>query len=168
MEIKLIGYLLLLLCPTAAGFMLSRDTGEELARLEGAIRMAEHIKYEINRRMSTQEEIFARFDNESLEKCGFLPFARACRVENEKSVLTAALEHCGKLLPSFPSAEQALRDFGETLGTLPRAAQEQSCDACISRLSELYAAEKEKSIGKIKLYRSMGMLIGFAAVLLFL
>lgn len=138
-----------------------------MARVEGLISLVEYVKYEISCRMSAQEDIFARFENAALEKCGFLPLLRSCRVEDEKSALFSALEKHGNLT-SFSEILRVISDFAETLGTLPRAAQEESCDVCARRLGELYAAEKQKAVGQIKLCRSMGVLVGFTAVLLFL
>ena len=166
MQAKILGYILIALAPALCGRLMSQGISEEIKRLEGIIELIRHIKYEICVRMSAQEEIFARFENEALRKCGFLEVLQSCRVDGEKSVLASAMEMCPHFLKSDAMCRRLICDFAETLGTLERRVQEEKCDFYISRLTEIYNEKKEKSAAEIKLCRSMGALAGVAAVLI--
>ena len=166
MQLKILGYILIALCPAVCGRLMSRGIIEEIKRLEGIIELIRHIKYEICVRMSMQEDIFAQFENESLRKCGFLDALHTCRIDGEKSVLFSAMEMCPHFLKSDAACRRLICDFAETLGTLERGIQEEKCDFYISRLSEIYSEKKEKSVAEIKLCRSMGALAGVCAVLI--
>jgi len=168
MEFRILGYILIALCPAAAGWLMSLSVNEEVRRLEGIIELISFIKYEICERMSTQQEAFSRFEHPALSKCGFISVLRSSRVEGNKSVLTSALESYGKLFLSFDECERIVRDFAESLGKLPKSVQAQKCDGVYKRLSEMYERKREKTAVEAKLYRSMGTLAGAFAVLLLL
>ncbi len=166
MQLKILGYILVALCPAVCGRLMAHGISEEMKGLEGMIELMRHIKYEICVRMSMQEEVFAHFENESLRKCGFLEALHTCRIDGEKSVLYSAMEMCPNFLKSDRVCRRLICDFAETLGTLERGVQEEKCDFYISRLTEIYNEKKEKSVAEIKLCRSMGALAGVCAVLI--
>lgn len=168
MEIRIIGYILIALCPAAWGWVISLGLKEELERLEGMIELVERVKYGICERMCTQEELFVGFENSALSKCGFAGELARSRVEGEKSALMCALERFGTLFPTLTECERIIYDFADSLGKLHRSAQAQRCDAVKNRLEEIYVRAREKCAVKMKLYRSMGTLMGVTAVLLLL
>ena len=148
--------------------MMGQRMNENLNRLEGIIRLLEHIKYEIGELMTPQNEIFIRFGNEALEKCGFLEILKKCRADGEGSLLEKALDVYGKPFLDDQRCDMMLRDFASSLGKLSREAQVERCTAYITRFGEIYAAKNGKTAGDVKLCRSMGILIGAASVIILL
>lgn len=168
MQMRIIGYILIIVCPAACGWLMSMRVREELRRLEGIIELIRHIKYEICRRFCPQEEIFERFENTALTKCGFVEILKKSRVEGEKSALTSALDTYGKLFPADAACERAVRDFAESLGKVSFAVQSERCDFYILHLEHICSQKHARAGADIKLCRSMGALVGVVTALLLL
>lgn len=164
---RLVGYAVIFLCPAAAGMLMGKRAEEQVRRLESVILMIQHIRYEIEERMTPHNGLFERFENKTLERCGFLGILKKCRADGEKSVLSKAIEIYGDLF-LYESCNTMLCDFAESLGKLSQSAQLERCDSYRERFNSVYAEKSEKLQGEKKLCRSMGILCGAAAVLILL
>ena len=165
---RFLGYAIIFMCPAAAGIIMGRRTEETVKRLESIILLIEHIKYEIGERMTPQNELFARFENKTLEKCGFLEVLKKCRADGERSVLETALDMYGELFPGNDRCNMLLRDFSASLGKIPHTLQTERCTNYSERFGAIYTEISKKAVSEAKLYRSMGILCGVAAVLVLL
>ena len=164
---RLLGYAVIFLCPAAVGMLMGRRAESETRKLEAVILMIEHIRYEIGERMTPQNELFKRFENTALEKCGFLGVLKKCRADGEKSVLSKALEIYGDLFTE-KRCNMMLEDFSESLGRLSQSAQLERCGRYCERFNSEYIEKSAKIQSEKKLCRSMGILCGAAAVLILL
>ena len=163
MQILLVGYMLIILCPAAAGFLLSHTVKERLKRVEGAIELVRHCRYKVCDRLCPQNEIFMDFDNSALERCGFVTLLRSLDVSGGP-ILYRALKSCPDIWDK--KTYTVLNDFARTLGNLNGRSQAESCDHCISALCLIYEKMNSTSEADMKLYRSMGMLTGVMTALL--
>lgn len=168
LSLRLLGYAVIFLCPAVVGIFIGKRTEETVQRLEGVILLIEHIKYEIGERMTPQNELFVRFGNSALERCGFLETLKKCRSDGEKSALANALEMYGDLFFDDKRCNMMLSDFAESLGKLPCGVQMARCESYLERFGSIYAEKSVKAQSDIKLCRSMGILCGAAAVLMVL
>lgn len=147
---------------------MSAKMKNQLKCLDGTIQLIRHAKYRICHQMCPQNEVFKDFENEALEKCGFLDILKNSHVVNEKSVLSCALESYGSLFDTLPECHKLIKDFADTLGSVSSQVQEEKCDFYISCLNEIYTKQSKVASDNSKLYRSMGLLVGITVAILLL
>mgnify|MGYP001015495218 FL=1 len=163
---KLLGLLLVSLCPVYIGISFSLNAKKELLELEGFIALIRHIRYRISFSLAKQGEIFSSFSIPALERNGFFPLLRSLPAGGGDSMLTRALQAGNSFLSIDKETGKTLLSFGESLGKVSLDKQIADCDACLSRLEDI-AAEKRKALpAKQKLCRSLGILIGGCALLI--
>lgn len=135
---KLFGACLLVLCAWAAGFAAAKTEGEKLRAVDALYGFLGRLERGISGTRTPLKEIFARDNDEYLEKTGFLPALRSAG-ENVPSVWENALSK----LPLEPGDLAGAAAFGRDLGALPLADQ---CAAARSLREQL--AESRDSLAK--------------------
>ena len=164
---KIIGIIPVAAAPFCAGLVLSLSAVNSPRELEGFISLVAFYRYRMNSYLSRQAEIFAQFENEALEKCGFLAALRNTELSGEQSILSSALEKHGRLLSIDRTSMECLREFADSLGKLGLAEQTERCRFCEEELKRAAAACRTQAMQKSKLYRTLGAAAGlFFAILL--
>lgn len=151
---------------TCTGFYLSSSMKRRIDRLETEKRLTEEMSTVIRYRSLTLREIISQLAESPfykelgfigcIEKSDrFIPFARAWEEGIEKD-------------PELSPAERdILRRMGRELGTTDTEGQLAALGAYCRELEELAADEKEKYSTKGRMYRSLGVLFGAMAGILF-
>ncbi len=160
---KTIGLMILFFVPTATGFIKSQSYIESRNILRGFISLVNFIKREITSYLTPQQEIYKKFYDKSLEKSTFLSALR--KSDGDNPFALALGESKNKLLLSEDTFE-LLYEFGISFGTLSEKEEVTRCEKLILELEEIYKAQKEETIEKTRLCRTVGCMTGIALVLL--
>ncbi len=163
---KMIGLILLALVPTVIGFYRGEELRKILKIQMGFLQFFREIEQQISLFSREQQEIFANFQNKSLEDIGFLSHLRE---EVRK-------EPCGaihRVIHAFPLEKyfgETQRDYiylvCERFGMLSREAQLQDLSKLILLLSKEEDTAKEITDGKIRIARTVGMTAGLGLIIL--
>ncbi len=161
------GLVLIFFSPCFAGFCLSHSVLSSIRELEGYIKLVKTTENEITSYMTKQEDIFATFNDEFLEKCGFLPLLRSSPID-ESSALEHALAAFEKntLIPK--ESFRALAELGAVLGKTTSEKQKEACLQCLRVLERVHGEIKNDAAKRAKVYRILGLASGAAAVILFI
>ncbi|MBE6551309.1 MAG: hypothetical protein E7665_04155 [Ruminococcaceae bacterium] len=161
------GLALIFFSPFSASLYLSRSVLSGVCELEGYIKLIKATENEITSYMTKQGDIFASFKDEYLEKCGFLPLLRSSPID-ECSALEHALEEFDKntLIPK--DCFDALVRFAEVLGKTSVQKQKEACSQCLYVLEKIHSEIKPDALKKAKVYKTIGLAAGAAAVILFI
>ena len=159
--LKWMGAILLLAACVTAGFAESRKLSVRVERLEGFLKFLSAAEAEIRYTASPVERILAR-------QGGGLDFQPGCLRAMEQGMnFQQAWEACAGM--GWNKTDAALlRDFGQGFGATDLEGQLAHC-GLYERLAgeRLEEARRERDV-KSKLYRTLGVSGGIAAVLLFL
>lgn len=162
---KILGLILIFAAPSTLGFLMSAKVKEELDQIGAFIDLIGYIKYEISLFLTKQDEIFEKFSNDTLEKCGFLEKLRSSPLDGEHSMLYRALCERDDTLLLDEETLKILKGFAENFGRLALDEQVEKCDTYIKILREIYNSKKADVISKVKLYRNVGLISGMGLVL---
>ena len=165
---KAIGMVFIFLTCTGAGIIKSFEYSNAENELYAFISFIRYIKREVTIYLTRQQEIFDRFENELLEKNGFLPLLRSKEITDEKSSLYHALKEFENRLCINKESQRVIFEFSESFGRMSGKEQEEKCNVTINYLEEIYRKEKENNASRVKLCRYVGCMVGVGAVLLFL
>lgn len=143
------------------GFLFSRVQNERQARLECFLQLFRFIETEISCYQTPLADIYARFEGEALDKCGFLSCLR------EKG-MAEALVLCRASLTLSDEEYALLADFAGELGKSYRDEQLRGCEY-YRRLLEKYCDEGRRALpARLKLCRSLSLSGGLLAVIILL
>lgn len=163
---KTVGVLLIFVCCTSGGFILSLREKDKLNECEAFLRLFMHIKNRIGFFLAPTKSIFEEYEDETLEENGFLPILRRERAGAYQSNWDAALDGCRFCGDS--ETKNIIREFGEAVGKSNRDMQIVSFDYGIKLLGEKAEQIRASLPKKTRLYRAMGFAIGAAAAILLL
>ena len=160
---KILGLILIFASSTAQGFIRASAHTDALKRLRGLIDLLYFIKREISSYLTPQGEIFEKFRNRDLEKCGFL---EALRGADSLNPLYQALGSRGDTLLIKREAFDTLLSFSKELGCFSPEEECARCDRAIAELEDILKIQKEETAEKTRLCRTVGAMVGMGAVLM--
>ena len=161
------GLAIVFLSPCIMGLYLSRSVLSCVRELEGYIKLVKMIKNEITSYMTKQVDIFSLFKEEYLEKCGFLPLLRSSPID-ECSALEHALKCFEKRTLIPKDCYLALMELGAVLGKTSAERQKEACIQCLNILEKICGELKNDASKKSKVYKTIGLSAGTAAVIMFI
>ena len=159
MLLKTVGALLLFGISLYAAMESGQSLRRRMLQGEGMLQLLRHIRTQISCFSTPLPEIYASFENPALSDAGFLRVLR-------QDGLAAALDACEVCLEE--SERRMLLSFAEELGNSYRTDQLALCDAYIDELAAVCERKKNELPKKSKLYRSLILTGGLAAVILLL
>ncbi len=159
---SLIGAMLITCACGACGFLYADSRKRELAATEGMCQLFEYLLLRLPS-LAIMEDILAEFDNDELERMGFLT------VLGDKSKgatcnkrFCAAIELFSKDSGLYPILLQA----GQGLGGTEYCIQESSLKSAHDRLQLLHKKRSTEFAAGEKCYRWLGVLVGAAVSIL--
>lgn len=159
--IRLFGILLLVSGTVGAGFLYAETVKEELRRLEGFLKLARLIRSRIECFRQPLAAIYADFEDEALEACGFIPALR-------QGDFLLALAKTKDALGLRPALIDLLADFGSELGKSPTGDQIRHCDRCIEQIEEALSALRAAGADRIRLSRVLSLALAAMVTILLL
>ena len=163
---KIIGFFIIFFSCSAYGFLKSLNYIKMLEETRAFELFLKHIRDEISLHQTRQSEIFAKFENKSLEKNGFMSVLRSEKICNDKSLFYNALLKHQKSLKVNRDVMNILFDFSSDFGRLPLKEQCEKCALAISALEDAYKTQKADTDAKVKISRYVGVMCGLAIILL--
>lgn len=161
------GLLLLFIVPCAIGINAGRGISIGEKQSDGFLEMMEYIKDKIKYFKVPAKEIYRNFENDALEKAGFLESLR--KHENDEIYLdvwkTAFLE-CRENLMLSDKEATAILEFGNCIGNRGGQLLEDSFDYYINELRLIIEEKKRENSKNIRMYRVIGITAGAALVLM--
>ncbi|MBO4216839.1 MAG: stage III sporulation protein AB [Clostridia bacterium] len=163
---KIAGVLLIFVCCTAGGYVLSFREKDKLTECEAFLRLFMYVKNQIGFFLAPTKSIFEEFEDGVLEENGFLPILREKQDGAYQSNWDRALDNCR--FCGDGETKNIIRGFGDSIGKSNRDMQIASFDYGIMLLGEK-AGKIRASLPKItRMYRAMGFALGAAAAILLL
>jgi len=153
---------------TVSGFIKSYEYSNGEKELYSFISFIRYIKREVTLYLTRQQDIFAGFEDDFLEKTGFLPRLRNSCITDEKSPLYHVFCEFEEKFHIKSDGKRAIKEFAETFGRVSVKEQEEKCNLTVALLEEIYRREKEENSSRIKLCRYVGGMVGAGLVLLFI
>lgn len=161
MLLKVCGSLTLLILTLYLCCQASTLERRRVKQTEGFLLLLRHIKAQISCFCTPVRDIFFSFENEALERAGFL-------CEAEKGDFASALSSCRDKIYLEGEEINLLLAFGEELGKSYREEQLESCDYYIGELEALYAKRREEQPKRLRLFRSLVLSGGLMVIIVFL
>ena len=161
---KAVGLLTVFLAASAAGFIKADTYKSEGRVLGGFIDLVYFIKREISSYLTPQYRIYEKFENDTLEKIGFLNNLRDCAKDGSLSPMRSALESCRDNIDGCLFS--IMCDFSDGLGTMCVSEEIERCERAIVRLEAQYKKKTEEINSKTRLCRSVGCIVGIGLALL--
>lgn len=162
MPIKTIGAVLLLCITVYLCVAFTWNEARRLRQLEGLLLLLRTVRGQISCFRTPVDRIYASFENEALERCGFLPALR------QTGDFTQALEAVGPRLLMPEEEARLLSSFGLELGGTYRDEQVAACDYYISELENCFARRREERPRRLRLGRSLLLTGGLMLILVFI
>ena len=156
---KIAGVTVIIISSVSAAFIYSSGCRRRIAVNEGMLDLISYIRARILFFRDPLSLIFADYQNESLEKTGFLS-------EVPDAGFGAALSNSGILHLFDKNTSACLVDFSKKLGRTGVEEQINNCDMCISLLTDNLKAMKAELPDRARMYSSLCVIAGLGAVLL--
>lgn len=160
---KIAGLIFILLAPSLIGFMKAEDYIEENNILRSFITLISFIKREISSYLTPQREIYTKFYDKHLYKCGFLD---ELKNSTSDTPLLSALSLTKERLNLRAEPYELIYEFASLFGTLSEKEEMDRCDKLVSELEEIYKKNKEENREKIRLCRTVGCMTGIGLLLI--
>ena len=115
------------------------------------------------------KEIFRGFENETLDKCGFLQ--RLCIAEGDEiyfNAFTRAFDSVAGSLSMEDDAKTLVRSFGDVIGKSEREEQLGKMDEISASLEELTKKAAAQATKDSKIYKTLGFSLGAVIFILLL
>lgn len=158
-----IGAILLTLCSYIAGTMLASGEKESLFTLEALVSFFCCMRRRIYAERIPLCRIFAEYENELLEKNGFLPLLRS-----QRAMPSHIWNRAVGLLFIENGVKRELCSFGEALGNLPLDEQIKRIDGCISMLEGARDSVVKTLPEKQKSTKTVCLIIGLITAIILL
>ncbi len=158
-----IGAIALTLCSYTAGAMLAAGEKERLFTLEALVSFLCCMRRRIYGERIPLYRIFAEYENERLEKCGFLPLLRS-----QRAMLGSVWRQAVELLFIENGVKRELCLFGEALGSLPLDEQLKRLDGCIAMLEGARNSAAKTLPEKQKSTKTVCLIIGLITAIILL
>ena len=159
---KLIAVILLVAVGWFAGGEEAKKLTGKYTKLCGVLSLLRHINDGIRFSRTGLYEIFASFDDEALEKCGFMAFLAS----SPPLPLKEAWKNAVSTLGADDEISSMLDSLGDGLGLTDLATQTERIELCISSLSKRLDEMSADIAKKAKSYRSLGALASLAAAII--
>ena len=161
MLLKGCGSLTLLVLTLYLCYQASSMEKRRVRQTEGFLLLLRHIKAQISCFCTPVRDIILSFENEALERAGFL-------CEAKKGDFVSAMSLCRDKIYLDTEEINLLLAFGEELGKSYRDEQIENCDYYIGELETLYSKRREEQPKKTRLYRSLVLSCGLMIIIVFL
>ena len=161
MLLKWCGSFMLLILTLYLCYEASAMERRRVRQTEGFLLLLRHIKSQISCFCTPVRDIFFSFENDSLERTGFLS-------EAKKGDFVSALNSCRDKIYLDGEEINLLLAFGEELGKSYRDEEIKNCDYYIRELENLYSKRREEQPNKSRLYRSLVLTCGLMVIIVFL
>lgn len=158
---KHIGLLIIFFASTMWGYLSVKKEKDRIIRMEGLLLLIREIRRSIAFMQVPLNEIYNRFQCESLEKCGMLPCLR-------RNGIKAAYEATREAFSLDDFCENRILSFADRLGKHPTEEELRSCDDIEALLATVLEEAKKAYPMKRKLYSALGVSLGIGAVILLL
>lgn len=158
---KIIGAGLLFLACALAGIWLGEQKKIGVAECEAFLALLRHARSRIDGFDAPTKQIWREFENETLEKNGFLAALRSA--ENEDVYFDAfsrAFEKTERSLHISSETKKIIRSFGGAVGKSFSEDQLAMIDVCISGMSDVFEKSKSEARRDMKLYITLGFSLG--------
>ncbi len=159
---KTAGLILIFFAPSLIGFMKAESYVEENNILHSFITLISFIKREVSSYLTPQREIYCKFYDKHLDKCGFL---EELKNSFSDTPLLSALLLTKERLNLRDEPYELIYEFATLFGTLSEREEMERCDKLISELEEIYKRNKEENREKIRLCRTVGCMTGIGLLL---
>lgn len=163
---RLFAVLCLGLSPVLGGFFLSRQQACVPEELMGMIRLVEHIRYEISSFLTKQSELFLRFEDRALARCGFLDTLRLSASQSGNRALYRALLAAKEGLHLPSEAFGVLLEYAERLGEYDVQGEVERAEKTEQALHRHLEQARGEGAARQTLYRWFGVLTGLLVFIL--
>lgn len=136
---------------------LIRDYKANLRELEALYDMISYIRDNIEHLMKPLPDIFRTYTNDYLETCGFLPAVR--KTDLRQAWANHRFSVAGE-------AHTLIEDFIETVGSGYRTEELRLCEYTLTRLSGIIEKSRAESANKIRLYKTVPMMLALSVILI--
>ncbi len=157
MFIELTGAAIVIVAAILASFRLIYEYKTNLRELEALYDMISYIRDNIEHLMKPLPEIFASYSNEYLESCGFLSVVR-------ESDLKQAWK--GQVFRVKGEAYTLTTDFVNSIGSGYRTEELRLCEYTLRRFYDIIEKTRAESKNKIKLYKTVPILLALSVILI--
>lgn len=136
---------------------LIRDHKTDLQELEALYDMIAFIRDNIEHRMKPLPDIFETYTNAWLESCGFLPAVR-------RTDLRQAWEE--QIVSVTGDARSLVEDFVRNIGSGYRTEELRLCEYTLSRLRGILEQTRADTANRLKLYKTVPMMVALSVILI--
>lgn len=158
---RLMGLLLVYLTCFLGGRYMAEKEKQRIFCIEALLLLVREVRRSISFSMIPLEEIYKRYDDNALAKCGFLTLLRT------DGLLSAYVQKSDVFrLDSF--SDLRFKVFAERVGKHPAEEEIRGCDEIDDLLSNTLEQIKKDYPVKQKLYTALGGCLGIGAVILLL
>lgn len=147
--IKLFGGALIMLSALLVGREYSKFVDKRIDEMSGFLSLIEHARGEISSYLAFGGGLFARFENEALEKCGFLPLLR------EGCEACDAFDRSSASLSLSASQRKDLRDFFSRFGSEYAEAEIEKTTAFLEKFKKDLERERENLTKSLSIARAL-------------
>ena len=161
MLLKVCGALTLLILTLYLCYEATSMERRRVRQTEGFLLLLRHIRSQISCFCTPVRDILSSFENEALERSGFLCEARS-------GDFVSALDICKDRIYLDTEEINLLIAFGEELGKSYREEQIENCDYYIGELENLYGKRREEQPKRARLFRSLVLTCGLMVIIVFL
>ena len=163
---KIVGMLMIMFSATATGFIRAEKYKTEEDEFKGFIELIKFIKHEISQNLTLQKDIYQKFENEALNKNGFIEILRYFSQNNYPSPLYIALKEYSSELKVNVEAVAPIIEYSEKFGSFSIEEEVARANALIEDLEEIYKSNKDDISNKKRLCRTVGCMVGIGLLLL--
>ncbi|MGN1095645.1 MAG: stage III sporulation protein AB, partial [Eubacteriales bacterium] len=138
-----------------------------LSECEAFLDLFEYVKNQIHFFLTPTKEIYRGYENDTLEKCGFLAELRSH--ENDEvyeDIWRISFEKIKSKLSLSDKQRSIIKSFGDYIGKTSGKIQTNSFDYCIGELTSEINRQRMETEKNIKLYRTLGIAAGACAAIL--
>ena len=162
----LIGVLLLSLIPILIGEWRRKQILDEGIQSEAMIAFLEHLEFRIRVFNQSQERIVADFQNQAMEKNGFLPSLREEIQREPCGALGRTMSHFLEETEFFPLIGDSLLSFSSSFGMQSREGQIRDCEQILSLVKAQEEKGREERMAKANVSRATGLCAGLGIFIL--
>ena len=160
--LKIIGGACVLIAAAAMARLYDAFSKRRLSECESFISLLEHIRSEISCFLSPKERIFRGYEDENLERVGFLPLVR------EGEDMGDAFDKISQRLLVGKSGLDILASFFSGLGRGYKDGAMALGERCIAEFRKYYESLKDESEKNVKLFRTVIIGLGLGILILLL
>lgn len=166
-DLKYLGAALIFLSAFFGGILAGRREQMREKQCEAFLALFCHVKNQVEYFLMPTKLIYGGFENETLEKIGFLPALRAHESDEVYcDVWQEAFKSCEDGIELSPRQKDIVLDFGSHIGKSDGNIQTDNFDYYIKQMSDELETVKKETAKNIRVYRTLGFTAGAAAAIL--